>query len=196
MIPVASFCFQRGKCARCGATISYQYPLIELASGIIFVLAFLKFDFSLKLPIYLLASTIFLAIAGYDLRHKIVPNQLVYTAVALGLLSQILDFNLPDFLSGPIFFAVFASLWFLSSGKWMGFGDAKLVLAIGWLLGLHAGLSALLYGFWVGALVGIALLFIRRPYFTIKQEIPFAPFLILGFFLSSLWSWDIMSLLF
>ena len=208
LLPVVSFCWQRGRCVHCGAIISFQYPLLELMSGGVFALAFLKFGLSLKLLIYILVSSIFLAITAYDLRHKIIPNQLIYPAIVLGLISQIVatlavtssfggwTANAPNLLAGPIFFSFFALLWLVSDGKWMGFGDAKLVLAIGWLLGLSAGFAALLYGFWAGALVGIALLFVRRPYFTMKQEIPFAPFLIFGFFLASFLPWNIIFLLF
>ena len=62
----------------------------------------------------------------------------------------------------------------------MGFGDAKLVLGLGWLLGAQASVSAMLLAFWSGAIVGLVLLYFKRQSLTMKSEIPFAPFLILG----------------
>lgn len=61
----------------------------------------------------------------------------------------------------------------------MGWGDSGLELSLGWLLGLTAGLTALVLAFWIGALVGIALIILKKG-LTIKSEVPFAPFLVLG----------------
>lgn len=76
----------------------------------------------------------------------------------------------------------------------MGLGDGKLALGIGWLLGFSGGLAALILSFWIGALVGLALLLRARLFrsaggLTMKSEIPFAPFLILGTGLA--WFFDI-----
>ena len=86
----------------------------------------------------------------------------------------------------------------------MGFGDAKLALGIGWLLGTGLGLSAIVIGFWLGAIVGIALLLIGRLNLgrlspgriklTIKSEIPFAPFLIAGLLLVFFTNLDVVGI--
>ena len=81
--------------------------------------------------------------------------------------------------------AFFALLWLISRGRWMGLGDAKLVLGVGLLLGPQGGVSAVILAFWLGAVVGVALilcqrLFARRRSLTIKSEIPFAPFIVAG----------------
>jgi prepilin signal peptidase PulO-like enzyme (type II secretory pathway) len=65
----------------------------------------------------------------------------------------------------------------------MGFGDAKLAVGLGWLLGLSRALSGLMVAFWSGAIVGIFLMFSKAKY-GMKSEIPFAPFLVLGTFLA------------
>jgi len=131
----------------------------------------------------------------YDIRHKIIPDTFVYTFIALpfSITSFILFVNITTqqivtlqmllpFLAGPILFLPFFLLSFLSRGAWMGYGDGKLALGIGWFLGLHGGFTAILLAFWIGAIVGVLLLlFGRSKKFTMKSAIPFAPFLILGF---------------
>jgi prepilin signal peptidase PulO-like enzyme (type II secretory pathway) len=92
-----------------------------------------------------------------------------------------------DFLAGPLLALPFALVWYFSKGEWMGLGDAKLALGIGWFLGLAGGISALCIGFWAGAVISVGLLLIQRHMkkrnrnrLSLKSEVPFAPFLIIG----------------
>ncbi len=198
LIPVFSFIFQKGKCRRCGSKISWQYPIVEIITGLLFLLIF-NFQFSIfsKFSPHFLLSTIYylvifsllIIIAFYDLRHKIIPNEFVYAFDIMAFLSLfgILDFKfgisedfLNRFLVGIGFFAFFAAIWLLSRGRGMGFGDAKLALGIGWLLGWPKGFYALLVSFWLGALVGIFLVFFYKKSYNMKSSIPFGPFLVLG----------------
>lgn len=189
LIPVFSFFLQKGRCRSCGSKISWQYPLVEFLTGLAFLIVYFRFGFTFQGILFILASIFLIAISVYDLRHKIIPNQFVWPLIALGFLNQLIFaesvssffYNL---LPGIYFFAFFGLLWLISRGAWLGFGDAKLSLATGWFLGLVQGLAAMLYSFWTGALVGIFLLFWHRPRLTMKHEIPFAPFIVLGFFLS------------
>lgn len=205
LIPILSYVFQKGRCTNCKSKISIQYPLVEILSGIFFLLSFnlykdLAFSDAYTFLIYFLISVItvslLLIIAVYDIRHKIIPNGLVYTFILLHLFSFFIShktffFFQPDilwnFLAGPIFFSIFFALWYISKGTWLGFGDVKLVLGIGFMLGLYKGTSALLLAFWIGALVSLAILAIQKvrlrtegKALTMKSEIPFAPFLIAG----------------
>ncbi|MBI2047820.1 MAG: prepilin peptidase [Parcubacteria group bacterium] len=138
-------------------------------------------------------------IAAYDLRHKIIPDSFVYFFAALGLffaLSKIFIGGGYSFLlTGPALALPLSAVWFFSKGKWIGLGDAKLALGMGWLLGPSGGISALILSFWIGAVVSLLFLavgkilpqlsrlFPRLKRLTMKSEIPFAPFLILGTFL-------------
>ena len=207
LIPVLSFLVQKGRCRGCTATISWQYPLVELVSGILFVLIFGKFDLDFSLgnilytTYYILIFSLLLAISVYDIRHKIIPNLLVYLFIVFSLAHTfgVLDFSHLNFirnwkleignlLSGPALAAPFAALWLISKGRWIGFGDAKLALGIGWLLGLSGGIAAMLISVWTGALVGVLSIIIGKVfplltkgrYYTMKSEIPFGPFLVLG----------------
>lgn len=190
LIPVLSFIIQRGRCRNCKSKISIQYPLVELLTGLIFLATFLITRYSLLVTgYYFIIFSLLIIIAFYDLRHKIIPNGFVYTFDILAFLSLfgILDFKfgisedfLNRFLVGIGFFGFFAAIWLLSRGRGMGFGDAKLALGIGWLLGWPKGFYALLISFWLGALAGIFLVFFYKKSYNIKSSIPFGPFLVLG----------------
>ncbi|HEY9582959.1 MAG TPA: prepilin peptidase [Candidatus Paceibacterota bacterium] len=187
LVPVLSFISSSGKCRNCGTRISLQYPIVELATGFLFALsAYRFFD---DLPIILFASLLgiiscLVVIFVYDIKHKIIPDKLVYIFILLSIFWHYSVFGMfslysLDTLAGPLTFAFFALLWLVSSGRWMGFGDAKLGLGMGLLLG-SAVVTALMIAFWLGAILGLFMLFIQKGRYTIKSEIPFAPFLIIG----------------
>jgi prepilin signal peptidase PulO-like enzyme (type II secretory pathway) len=197
LIPVFSFLGLRGRCRNCKSKISIQYPLVEFSTGIIFVFLFWKFQdifflnsfvFLFSYVFYAFAFSLLIVIATYDLRHKIIPDSFV---LILGIWSFIGLFffsagifyahvpTLLEFCSGPLVAAPFALLWLVSSGRWMGLGDAKLVIGLGWLLGLTQALSGVVLAFWVGAVIGLLVVVFSRKH-GMKSELPFAPFLVLG----------------
>lgn len=204
LIPVFSFLVLRGRCRTCKTKISIQYPLVELASGLIFATLFLKFQdvffsnslaFVFTYAYYVFTFSLLLVISVYDIRHKIIPDRLsiILAIVAfVGLFfvntDSSLNFypHLPsvlEFLSGLIIAFPFAFLWLVSGGRWIGLGDAKLAVSLGWLLGLSRALSGVVVGFWIGAVAGLALVVFSRKH-GMKSEIPFAPYLVLGVFLA------------
>jgi leader peptidase (prepilin peptidase)/N-methyltransferase len=135
-------------------------------------------------------------ISVYDLKHKIIPDLAVFVFIAVSLCANLLTYGYNffgfNFLIGPILFAFFALIWLVSQGKWMGFGDAKLVLGIGFLLGFTDSIFSMLIAFWVGAIVGIIVLAFHAGSITIKYEIPFAPFLVLGTLVALLTSFNVL----
>lgn len=224
MIPFLSFIFQRGKCTACQSKISIQYPVVEFLTGLIFALVFYRqyslIDLYLNIPnglvylsaltlFYLVISSILIVIIFYDIRHKIIPNGLVYGFIILSfvkLVYFILRFgsfygkDLYDLLAPVLLFLFFGIIWLVSSGRWLGFGDVKLVFGIGALLGFTSGISAIVLGFWAGTAY-IILYFILSKIFPQKfggvyrgMEIPFAPFLIAGLFISLFAKVDVLSL--
>jgi len=219
LIPVVSFIVQRGRCRGCKAKLSWQYPAVELLTGLIFLLVFLKFSFYV-LPInysatffYLVIWSLLIVILVYDLRHKIIPDGLVYTFDGLTLIYLCLHYTqltqvqfMWALLAGPILFLPFFLLWLVSGGRWIGLGDAKLVVGFGWTLGIGLGVSAIVLGFWLGAIVSILILVlsklrlgaselkINQSQLTMKSEIPFAPFLILGFGLVYFFTIDVVGI--
>lgn len=197
LIPLFSYIFLKGRCAHCQTKISPQYPLVEFVTGIIFAGLFLKFQdlfyinisiFSITIAYYAMMFSLLVVIATYDLRHKIIPNTL---ALFFGVLAFVGMFffsgqgfnpHIPSVLelfSGVLIALPFAAVWLVSQGTWMGLGDAKLALGLGWLLGLSRALSGVVVAFWSGAIIGLFLLAFSKKH-GMKSEIPFAPFLVLG----------------
>lgn len=187
MVPVFSYVFLRGKCRHCRRYISLQYPLVEAAAAALAVLTYLAHPQFLVFIFWFLIWMVLLFIAVYDARYKIIPpwGSVILGVCALGFAALNGTFFSGVLLSSPLFLA---SL--LSRGRAMGWGDGVLEISLGWLLGLSAGLTALMFAFWSGAVVGIALLLSsKRPAspktpsrggYTMKSEVPLAPFLILG----------------
>lgn len=102
--------------------------------------------------------------------------------------------SLGQILSGPVIALPFALLWYFSKGAFIGFGDIKLMLGLGWMLGIYSGISALMIAFWVGAIIGLFMLALARTKVNMKTEVPFAPFLVLGIFVAFLLNLDIFTL--
>jgi leader peptidase (prepilin peptidase)/N-methyltransferase len=183
LVPVLSYFLLRARCSECKSRISLQYPLVELWTALIFVTVPL-----ILLPVF----CIYIVITVYDAHHKIIPDRFVYTAIVVSLVIRaVLGGALLDWLAGPILFGIFALIWFATRGRAMGFGDAKLALSVGLLLGARAGFSAIVLAFWIGAAVTLLYLAIQKSGFlnrgkglTMKSEVPFAPFIILGAWLS------------
>ncbi len=211
LVPIVSFLALRGRCLKCQSHISIQYPLIETLTGVLFLGVYLKYRIFLEtlslvgmgeMFVALVATALCVIILAYDIRHKIIPNSVVFPLIGLGLGAALTRFYIAadvfistqvllDLFAGPFFFLFFYSLWKISDGTWMGFGDGKLALALGFFLGFFDGLSALLFAFWIGAIVGISLMIVSKVLpaigfhrggiaVTMKSEIPFAPFILLG----------------
>ena len=203
LMPLISFLGLRGRCRSCKTKISIQYPLIELVTGLIFAFLFLKFEnifytntliFTGIYAYYASIFSLLIIIAVYDLRHKIIPDALSLVFGILAFLGLFFFTNygfylhLPsilEFLSGVLIALPFALFWFISRGTWMGLGDAKLAVGLGWLLGLSRALSGLVVAFWSGAIIGLFLVIFSKKY-GMKSEIPFAPFLVWGALLAFL----------
>ena len=208
LLPIASFVFLRGKCSACKAKISWQYPLVETTTGLLFLLiSNLKSQISNLGIVYLwIIFSVLIIIAVYDYRHQIIPNLFVWIFNGLAFLSLFNSFRISDFgfrilnwnnlLAGFMLFVFFALLWGVSKGKWMGFGDAKLALGIGWFLGITEGVAAITLAFWIGAIVGVSLLYLNKKKYGLKSSIAFGPFMILGTAISFFWGEKIISFLF
>jgi len=180
LVPVVSYVLLLGKCRYCSSRVSFQYPLVEAAAAVLAVLVYLKYQEPVLFSIALLAWLTLLFVLVYDLRHQIIPWGASGLLAALAFLHIVLTGStLLAFLAGPILAAPLLFFSFISKGKWMGWGDGVLELSIGWLLGLSLGATAMLLAFWSGAAVGIALSLASKRY-TMKSEVPFAPFLIFG----------------
>ncbi|MFA7315643.1 MAG: prepilin peptidase [Candidatus Paceibacterota bacterium] len=214
LVPIFSYLIQAGKCRRCSSRISHQYPIVEAFTGLVF--AGVVFHFlpllSLSLISYVVLVSVFfvlfsllIVIAVYDMRHKIIPDTLSYAYAGITLASLFINYSfigsvfvippLALLLAGPLLASPFALIWLISRGRWMGLGDAKLMIGIGWMLGLSQGIAALILAFWSGAIVSLIMMALHRRKITAKTEIPFAPFLILGVLIVFFCNLDIFSII-
>ncbi|MEK7566308.1 MAG: prepilin peptidase [Patescibacteria group bacterium] len=222
LIPLLSFLWQTGKCRGCGRFLFWQYPVVEILSGLIFLLVPLKiFNFKFSIlnfqtilnyqllitVIWVLIFLIFLLISIIDFRHYIIPDQLNLSLAFLGLLLLVLNklTNLQTYkltnsnsflgyygaLINPFsniwvnhFFAAFIAMFFfgaiilLTRGKGMGWGDFKLAGALGLIFGWPDILIAVMLSFVIGSIISIVLMLKRKK--TMKDAVPFGPFLVIG----------------
>jgi prepilin signal peptidase PulO-like enzyme (type II secretory pathway) len=203
LFPVFSFVFLGGKCRYCRQKISWQYPLVEMAAGTVFLLIFRLFFLDSEiLPVDCLGlvyhwtiSAFLIVIFVYDLKHYIIPDKVIYPAIIVsgvwylasgilfGLYAGSEMLNTIYAASGAAAFFLFIVL--LSRGKWMGVGDIKLAFLMGLILGWPGVLVALLAAFYIGAIIGSGLIILKKR--RLESEIPFAPFLVVGTFLALFW---------
>ncbi len=206
LVPLASYIFQDGKCTKCKSKISGQYPLVEAITGFMFVFVAFKFAYLLpaSMTLFLVLVTfsaylwcLLIVISVYDFKHKIIPDRLVWTFIVISLIGifvfkgDAVVLHLPtlfDLASGPLLAMPFFLLWFFSKGRAMGLGDAKLMLGVGYFLGLSIGVVGMILAFWIGAIVSIYLLIINGKKYSMKAEIPFGPFLVIGAFIAYIFS--------
>jgi leader peptidase (prepilin peptidase)/N-methyltransferase len=179
-VPVVSWVVLRGRCRNCGAPISPRYPLVELATALVFaaVVAVRGFDNDLVLELPFVAALIALAAIDYD--HKLLPNKIVYPLAAYGVIATLLvdrDDLVENLIAGAGAFA-FLLLAVIAYPRGMGMGDVKLAGAMGLYLGLSV-IPALLTAFLTGSVVGVVII-AREGAAGRKKAVPFGVFLALG----------------
>ncbi|MFT5592295.1 MAG: leader peptidase (prepilin peptidase)/N-methyltransferase [Oceanicoccus sp.] len=200
-IPIISYLWLRGQCANCKVAISARYPVVEAATGLFGLLIALQFGVTLQTIILLLVSYFLVVLTLIDLDEYLLPDSLTLPLIWIGLIAN--SFNVFTSLESAVYGAVagYLSLWSifwlfkLVTGKeGMGYGDFKLLAAIGALLGWQALPMVILLSSAVGAVVGIAMIVILGRDKNIP--IPFGPYLAAAGFIAALWGHDITQLYF
>ena len=216
LVPIGSFLTQRGRCEGCKTKISWQYPIVEALTGVLFLSLYFHFEylavstpllFAVLFAYYATIFSILLVLSVYDIKHKILPDQLVLLFVIISFIGMFfisgdsIILHIPSytqFLAGIILPAPFSLIWLLSKGKWMGLGDSKVMVGIGFLLGMSAGLAAILFSFWIGAIISILILICAKIFtkrgVSLATAIPFGPFLALGTIIVVLGSYNITTI--
>ena len=199
LLPILSFIFLRAKCRYCSKKISWQYPAAEIAMGLLLILnfkflilhEFLNFKTFLTAAYLIFITGALLVIFIYDLKHYIIPDKVVFPAMAAALLYQMFfgDFKFA-LLAAIVAAGFFFAIWALSKGKWMGFGDVKLAFLMGLLLGWPNILVGLFFSFLIGAIIGLGLVAFGKK--KLKSMVPFGPFLVLGAFIALFFSQQII----
>lgn len=214
LIPVVSWLVQRGRCRTCSSRISRELIASEIGTGLIFGILAARgiwSEVSLFGEAYITGTfflvavfSVLVVILFYDLRHKIIPDSLSLTFAILAFLSMFF-FDMADgvfiysgvhtpgifqVLAGVLVPLPFVLVWLFSKGRLIGLGDPKLMVGMGWLLGLSYGFSAVFLSFWIGSFFALVMYLIQKTALKklfssskqsiMKTEIPFAPFLILG----------------
>lgn len=204
-IPVLSYLLQAGKCKTCHKPITPQYPFIELLTALEFVwLYWLLSQFSFFGQVegfYSFALTgywffifsVSLVLALIDLKTQILPDIIVLPAIGVSLLRLFFTGQWQFLLAAGLTSLFLLSLYLVTRGRGIGFGDVKLGLFIGLVLGWWQRIVvAVFLAFLTGAIVGVIMIIAKKK--TIKSAIPFGPFLLLGMGIGKLigdqlWGW-------
>ena len=216
LVPLLSYIQLWGRCRYCSARITSRYFLVELLTGLLFVSVLFQSATLPEVLFWWVVLAVLVVVLVYDLLHLIIPDRLVVILLTLALgwagYTHLypehvwIDFWL-DLGASLLGASAFGLLWFISRGRWIGLGDAKLAFPLGMLLGAGSVFSLLVLSFWIGAVISVGILsaqyvlkrgqthlrFLSRP-LTIKSEVPFAPFLIAAFVAVYWFELDVLSL--
>lgn len=206
LVPLLSWTALRGKCRYCSKPISKQYPLVELATALLFIASYIWWPHDIAgaevavFGLWLLLLTGLMALLIYDLRWFLLPNRILYPLGVLAAAQALIVIITADnpfttilnmiggvALGGGLFYILFQ----VSKGKWIGGGDVKL----GWLLGLIAATPgrSVLFIFLASLLGTLASLpLLRSKRLSRHSLIPFGPFLIVGLIIVQLFGGDIL----
>lgn len=133
-------------------------------------------------------ASLLIVISVFDLKHYIIPDKIIYPAVAVAFIYRVTENSgalYESLASALVSSLLFASIFVVSRGKWLGFGDVKLVFFMGLFLGWPDILVALFFAFILGGIIGVGLIVAGRK--TLKSQVPFGPFLIAGTFIAMFW---------
>jgi len=219
LVPILSFILLHGKCRYCEKSISWQYPTVELTTGILFVIVILQgLTFRLEgqdlnfvsYSYFLFVTSVLITIFITDFRDGLIPDKIILPSIAIALAfkvllavstfqevlvvagSNFLTFSQIgwDILAGLVGGLFFLLLVVFSKGKAMGGGDIKLAVFMGLVLGLSKLALALFLAFLTGAIVSLILIFVGKKRFG--QTIAFGPFLVFGAYIALIWGQQIL----
>ncbi|MDO8593694.1 MAG: prepilin peptidase [bacterium] len=199
LVPIVSYFVLGGRARCCGARLSGSSPLTEILLGALFVLSYFSLGLTPALPFFLLSLSALLALVLYDLAHQILPYPPIAvfvgaSAAARFLISSSLDAFYSSLITALLIGMSLALIHFFSRGRAMGLADAPLSFGLALLAGQSA-LSGFIFSFWIGAVIGIALLYRRPRGSRMGIEVPFAPYLAAGFLLAYFTQWNLTTII-
>lgn len=195
LVPLFSFLFLCGRCRFCKAKLSWYYPIVELTTGILFILTCITIIkiftviIIIGLVFFLFIVSSLIVIFFTDLKYGIIPDKVVYPTIVITFLFII--FHFPFSISQHIFsafgsFLFFLLLFFITRGRGMGLGDVKFAFLQGLLLGWPNILIGVYAAFLTGAVAAIILVVWGKKRFR-GSTIPFGPFLVIGTIIALFW---------
>lgn len=192
LIPIVSFLVQGGKCAHCNAAISYSYPLLEVIMGLLFMAVGFQYGvegLSWPLLYMLVVMFVFVVMSVYDLKYMEIPDEVSLPAIGAALLVSVFwgfPVHIVDGLLGAGGILLFFGLQIVvSRGRWIGLGDLRIGALMGLILGWQLSLVALFFSYVLGSVIAGVVAFAQRK--SLRTEVPFGPFLTLGFLVALFW---------
>jgi leader peptidase (prepilin peptidase)/N-methyltransferase len=197
-IPLLSWLWLRGKCSACDARISLRYPLVELLTGVLSAVVAWHFGFGWQAAAALVLTWALLALSMIDIDHQLLPDSITLPLLWLGLLLSLfpvfadMHASLIGAAAGYLSLWIVYQLFRLLTGKeGMGFGDFKLLGALGAWMGWQSLPMIVLLSSAVGAVLGGTLMVVQRR--GRQQPIPFGPYLAIAGWIALLWGERISS---
>lgn len=191
-IPVLSYLFLLGRCSSCKTHISFRYPFVEATTAVLFLLVAMHFGPSLQMLAALALTAVLVALTGIDIDHQLLPDDLTLTLLWAGLFLSLFNVFTDPVSSIIGALAGYLSLWavyhlfrLLTGKEGMGYGDFKLLAAIGAWLGWQILPLTILLSSMVGAVIGLAMISTKRH--KSSQPMPFGPFIALASWIALMW---------
>ena len=193
-VPVLSYLFLRGNCSSCKAKISMRYPSVEFVSGVLSGLVAFHFGATWLTMALMLLTWALIALTLIDFDHQLLPDNITLPLIWLGLLVNTIDLGLGVTLRDAVIGAVagYLALWIvywafkLTTGKdGMGYGDFKLLSALGAWMGWQSLLPIVILSSLVGAVFGIGMIILQGRDKSVPM--PFGPFLAGAGFIMLMW---------
>ena len=203
MVPVLGYIFLKGRCRYCKEPISIQYPLVEILTGVMWLLVYLRYGFSIETAALLFLYTLLIPIAFIDTKYMIIPNRLVLAGLIGGLILSLYHIFVNPFslfgstlwytpflgmisASGILFFIAIIGFIIYKNDGAMGMGDVKLFIPIGLFLGWKLTLLTLYLSIMLGGIFSIILLIFKIK--GRKSAIPFGPFIVIATYIVGFWA--------
>ena len=200
-VPLLSWLMLRGKCASCQAPISIRYPLVELLTALLSAYVVAHFGWSLQAGMALILTWALIALSFIDIDHYILPDDIVYSVLWLGLAVSLLPLfaHTQDAILGAIagylvFWLVFHVFKLLTGKDGMGHGDFKLMACLGAWLGWQFIPQIVLISTLLGSVIGISMILLKKAQHT--SAIPFGPYICMAGWVALMWGTQINALYF
>jgi leader peptidase (prepilin peptidase) / N-methyltransferase len=195
-IPIVSYALLLGRCRKCRAPISARYPVVELATAVLFVLHYAVFGWTPLLAVRLLFSAAMVALFVIDLDHRLLPDRITLPGIVVGLAASLLlppgirDALIGTLAGGGVLWGIGEAYYRYSGEEGLGGGDVKMLAMIGAFLGWQLVLVTLVFSSIAGAVIGLIVIAIKRG--DMKYALPYGTFLSIAALVSSLYGEQIV----
>ncbi len=198
-IPILSYLMLGKKCANCGTQISIRYFLVEACCSLLAIFLVFRYGPTMQTIFYLAFTFMLIPMAFIDIEHKLLPDSITYLALWTGIIYSLTGYSitLENSVYGVLIgylllWSVYASFKVITGKEGMGYGDFKLLAAIGAWVGWKMLLPVILIASVVGTIISVAILVLsKKSNDTQSQTIPFGPYLALGGWITLLWGTDL-----